>query len=299
MKHDRATEEIRELAALYALGALTQQEARGFEIHLAEGCGVCRAEQRRFARAAATLGLAAEERRAPEYLRDILLERIEREPQAPDPGAPQSTGPEEESGRILELPPAEASPAGGGSGRHGFGRSLPWLLAAVCAALALGGGFAWKSARTDAGRLRAELAEAAEGAGRTGDELRTLRARSADLDTILEMTRRQGVQSTHLVGQPATPANSGMLLWDAGRRRCLVIASFLPAPRGQVYQLWFSTPEARVPVGVLEADAGGRILARLRTPEGLERALSAVVTLEPAPGSVSPEGPFCATGSFR
>jgi anti-sigma-K factor RskA len=292
LKHDRATEEIRELAALHALGALTQQEARGFEIHLAEGCGVCRAQQRRFARAAATLGLASEERRAPEYLRDILLERIEREPQAPGPGAPQPAGPGEESGRVLELPSAVPAP------RHS-GRFLPWLLAAVCAALALGGVFAWKSARTDAGRLRAELEAAMEGAGRTGDELRALQSKSADLDTILGMARRQGVQSARLVGQPATPANSGMLLWDAGRRRCLVIASFLPAPREQVYQLWFSTPEARVPVGLLEADEKGLIFARLSTPEGLERALSAVVTLEPAPGSAAPEGPFCATGTFR
>ena len=34
MKHERLTEEVQELAALYALGALTQHEARSFEIHL-------------------------------------------------------------------------------------------------------------------------------------------------------------------------------------------------------------------------------------------------------------------------
>ena len=73
MKHERATEEIRELAALYALGSLTQHEAHSFEIHLQEGCAVCEAEIHRLARTLAEMGFAAEEVPAPEYLRDLLL----------------------------------------------------------------------------------------------------------------------------------------------------------------------------------------------------------------------------------
>lgn len=41
--HSVAEEETNEWAALYALGALNQQEARAFEEHLAEGCEACAA----------------------------------------------------------------------------------------------------------------------------------------------------------------------------------------------------------------------------------------------------------------
>jgi len=37
-------DEMRDLAALYALGSLTQHEARSFEEHLGEGCGSCTEE---------------------------------------------------------------------------------------------------------------------------------------------------------------------------------------------------------------------------------------------------------------
>lgn len=283
MRHDRATEETRETAALYALGALSQHEARAFEIHLAEGCDVCAAERRRFSRATAILGLAFEEHPCPDYLRDILLERIGRETQVPaDEGSEPTVDP---------APPA--------AGRRGFARVLPWLCTAVGAALARGWIFTWTSARTEAGRLRAELSEARAVNAKTRDELGALASRSTQLDRILEMAGRQGLQSARLVGQPATPTNSGMILWDADRRQCLVIASLLPAPPGGVYQLWFSSPGTRVPVGVLEADAHGRVHAQLPTPAGLERVLAAIVTLEPAPGSAAPQGPFCATGQFH
>jgi hypothetical protein len=37
-------DEMRDLAALYALGSLTQREARSFEGHLNEGCRSCKGE---------------------------------------------------------------------------------------------------------------------------------------------------------------------------------------------------------------------------------------------------------------
>ena len=38
MRHTEAEDATRELAALYALGALEAEEARSFEAHLDEGC---------------------------------------------------------------------------------------------------------------------------------------------------------------------------------------------------------------------------------------------------------------------
>ncbi len=76
MKHERLSDEIRETAALFALGALRPDEARSFEEHLRAGCSLCEAEVRAFREvtdALADLGPAAA---PPDALRARLLERL-------------------------------------------------------------------------------------------------------------------------------------------------------------------------------------------------------------------------------
>ena len=72
MKHERATEEVRQRSSLYALSLLTQNEARSFELHLEE-CTVCRTELGKIEHAAAKIGLATEETAPPLHLRERLL----------------------------------------------------------------------------------------------------------------------------------------------------------------------------------------------------------------------------------
>jgi len=55
-----------------------------------EGCSVCETEFRRFARTIAEMGFASEEVQAPDYIRDLLLARIERENQPFAPAAAQT-----------------------------------------------------------------------------------------------------------------------------------------------------------------------------------------------------------------
>jgi anti-sigma factor ChrR (cupin superfamily) len=59
MKHHVATDETRERAALYALGALSADGMREFEAHLEEGCAPCAAERETFGAVASNLALAA------------------------------------------------------------------------------------------------------------------------------------------------------------------------------------------------------------------------------------------------
>ncbi len=74
MGHDTLTDELREQAALYAMGMLEAAEVRQFESHLRDGCALCEAEVREMRETQAELAFAAV-RPAPPRLRRNLLEQ--------------------------------------------------------------------------------------------------------------------------------------------------------------------------------------------------------------------------------
>jgi predicted ChrR family anti-sigma factor len=76
MKHGTVEEETQECAALYALGALSQHEARAFDEHLAEGCETCEAELKGFEAVVSTLVYDACEATPPAAAREKLLARL-------------------------------------------------------------------------------------------------------------------------------------------------------------------------------------------------------------------------------
>lgn len=73
MKHRVATDEVRDLASAYSLGALEPAETLAFEKHLAGGCHVCRAELEGFGATVSALGLGATEQEPPRETRSKLL----------------------------------------------------------------------------------------------------------------------------------------------------------------------------------------------------------------------------------
>lgn len=76
MKHTVVEDELDERASLYALGALSQHEARAFEEHLAEGCEACEDELRSFEEVAGALAFAAPAVAPPAGARAKLAERL-------------------------------------------------------------------------------------------------------------------------------------------------------------------------------------------------------------------------------
>ncbi|MFP5265119.1 MAG: cupin domain-containing protein [Blastocatellia bacterium] len=84
MKHLIAPDEMIEVAASYALGALSQQEARAFEDHLAEGCRACKAELESFEATLVALAFAEEAGAPSVRVRDELLSRFRGETSADD-----------------------------------------------------------------------------------------------------------------------------------------------------------------------------------------------------------------------
>jgi anti-sigma factor ChrR (cupin superfamily) len=82
-EHPIANEEVRELASLFAAGALPPDEEAEFRAHL-KACGVCAGEARAFRETAGWIPFAFEGASAPPQLREKLLARIQQ--LEPSPG---------------------------------------------------------------------------------------------------------------------------------------------------------------------------------------------------------------------
>ncbi|HZS08435.1 MAG TPA: cupin domain-containing protein [Blastocatellia bacterium] len=83
-------EEVQELAALYALGALSQREARAFESRLTAGDTAAEAELHAFESVVASLSLAALEAEPPAGAKNKLFARLAAE-SAPDAQEPETS----------------------------------------------------------------------------------------------------------------------------------------------------------------------------------------------------------------
>jgi anti-sigma-K factor RskA len=295
VKHERATEEIRELAALYALGSLTQHEARSFEIHMGEGCSVCENEYQRFARTIAEMGFASEEVPAPDYMRDLLLARIERE-HAPAPVVVEKNLARRPNPPQEKPAPKPAVPFTLSQPKREKPSVLPWILVIVLIALAAASSFLWKSSQDENRQLRARFdAERME-----SEELRKQideqKAKSTDLEALVAILHKPEARIARLIGQVATPHHAGAILWDTKASECLVLGTFDSTPQGKVYQLWFFSTTTKIPIGLIKTDATGRVFMTLAVPKEAEGATAAVVTLEPDNGSQIPTAPYCAAG---
>jgi anti-sigma-K factor RskA len=298
MKHERATEELREIAALYALGALTQQEARSFEMHMREECPVCEAEFLQFQRVIAGIGFAAEEAEAPDYLRDLLLARIEREkqPSAPAGAAPQAVGTEPQAPRPLPPPPSRLFQFQQPQPRPRF---QAFFLAAMATALCLAALIAWRSARESENQLRKTLSSALAEAENLRILLDVQQEKTGQLEQILTMAGRPGVRLARLAGQGAAPEASAAILWDSQQMRCLVFGHFPPEPEGKVYQVWYLTPAAKIPGGILKRNPTGRVFAATPIAPNAAGATAVAVTAEAGSGSQTPTMPYYAAGRIE
>jgi anti-sigma-K factor RskA len=291
LKHERLTEEIRELSALYALGALTQHEARSFELHLRDGCSVCKSELNRLEHAAAGIGLAAEEVETPEYLRDLLLARIERESPAPvpvvspEPNKPVLKAPSQIDESHLEKKGRKSNPN--------------WGLRGVLIILVLTNLFALIKLRSLWSlntALQTSLSTATDDLRR---KLEDQKNKPEDFAQILEVTGKAGMRIAWLAGQPSAQSSSGMLFWDTKQHRYLLMGSFPPIPQGKAYQLWLVTPAKKISAGLIKANPDGSCYTAMPISENPSDAVAAGVTLEPDSGSPLPTTRFYALGQFH
>jgi len=286
LKHDTITDEAQEAAALYALGALCQQDARAFELHLEDGCLVCQREKQSFDRVVAGIGSGAGAVDPPAHLRQALSERISRERQRPRPVTA--------SARVAPLPerpirkpvqPARASVA------------LPWAIAAFLA-IAFAGSFLWWQSRHD--QLVAESRNQIQAALEQAEKMRAERdqkdERMKEQLAINQVLSSPGSKMIDLSGESVAPSASGRIYWDVKTGQWIVTAQLPVAPAGKTYQLWFVTADAKISAGLIKPDESGHGFAQMKYPPNVSSLIAAAITLEPEGGSAQPTMPIYAIG---
>lgn len=286
LKHQGITEESQEKAALYALGALTQHEARAFENHLSEGCAICKGELAEFEMVAGSIGLVSSEVAPPTYLRDLLTSRIEKEAQATPDFAhlPKQVKP-------ITPTPALPSPA---LPRRSFAQSfLPWAIAAAVAIFAVVSLLAWRQEKEQSSLARRQLAVSQ---AETAD-LRAQEARQAV--KAQEMEQINAVLTTgnsEVIPLEVDPAYSAKVYWDRQKNRWLVAVDLPTPPEGKGYQLWFVTPNAKISAGMIKTDETGHGFNIVEVPPAIGPVAFAAITVEPETGSEQPTLPIFAIG---
>lgn len=86
--HLGPNDDLRELASLYALDALAQEEKAAFEAHMGAGCAVCLAEVTSFRKVTGAIGLSVDPVSPPAELRERLMETVARTAQPPARNSP-------------------------------------------------------------------------------------------------------------------------------------------------------------------------------------------------------------------
>ncbi|HKP86606.1 MAG TPA: anti-sigma factor [Blastocatellia bacterium] len=281
MRHDRLTEEGQELAALYALGSLSQHEARAFESHLREGCEACKIETEQFERVVGAMGSEAPAVTPPVYLRSLLEARVEKESRlnlnaAPEPAAvipfPEKS---RSTGHAAELSrPAKARTL------------IPWAIAASLLIALTYAIASWQSERRTHQNEVAELRDDLNRASGRANEL-------AQIDSVIQSPENIRIA---MAGLEAAPSSSAKVYWDVRGRRWVVTADLPPAPAGKVYQLWFVTPDAKVSAGLIQPDDRGHAFSVVDVPPAIEKVDAAAITLEPQGGSAQPTMPIYVMG---
>jgi anti-sigma-K factor RskA len=256
-----------DLAAAYALGALSADESRRFEAFLATSPETQR-EVREYREVAALLALGGPDSAGslPGGLRDRVLTRV----------SAQQTRPLGEATR-----PAAPGPS-----------SVVWIALAASLLLAVGLGAGLLSARGRLAAVETELAARNASLDRTAQQLAE---RDATLNSILE----PGVELYQLTSS-GDPEPGIQLFWNRQRHQAIVHGFRLkPVPSGKAYQLWFIKDGAPVPSVTFKPEADGHAkVEHVAVPEGGVLS-AAAVTVEPEAGSTQPTLPIVMVGPLK
>jgi len=257
-------DEIAELAAGYALGALEAKDRARFEALLAAGDAEAIAALRDFE--GAVTGLAAEMTETPSpAVKAVLMARIDA----------QSRSREVVVRTLSSVKPDRP-------------RRSPWTLvlsgtmAAGIAAIAVG---LVVSAAYD--RRLTQLAQ----------EAAALKQETERQQSLVALLRDPATQVVTLSGLQPAPGAKARMLWHTTAGGLLVAQGLPPASEGKAYELWaIAGAGAPQPAGVFTVDAKGVGSLRVAPIQAAGAVDTFAVTLEPAAGVPAPTGAMYLAG---
>lgn len=329
LRHERSTEEKQEQAALYALGALCQHDAKMFEEALREGDTQLGSELEAFEKVVEVLGFSAPPVEPSAFLLDVLQARINREdqqvPQVKTIPFPERTSPLHALQQIVAehqpsaahektaLPPGNIAPSSIAPASNVVPWQTPqprkstassllrWAIAAAFVILAIGSilaFFKWNEERDRNKGLSAQLELLIEKNTKISDDIRARDEKIFELSRINQVISTEGSRRIELAGQSPAPSSKAIVYWDTKANQWLVSAELPPAPAGKVYQLWFVTADAKISAGLIKPDQQGHAFAELPLPKDLSNLAAAAITLEPEGGSTQPTMPIYTLGTI-
>jgi anti-sigma-K factor RskA len=248
-----------DLAAAYALDALTPEEARQFEAFLVTSPEAQR-EVAEFRDVAALLALAGSEGAAGPDLRERVLGRIG-----------------EEKTRQIPFSPSRSSRS----------RTSPAVWGTLAASLiaAVGLGAAFLSLKGDVSRLERTLAERQQ----------QLTAREATLNAILE----PGVELYQLTASGDPDPGIQLFWDRARNRAIIHGFRLKPVPTGRAYQLWFIKDGKPVPSVTFKPESTGYAKVEQVPVPADGKVSAAAITVEPEGGSPQPTSPILLVGTLQ
>lgn len=312
MKYEKSTEEKQEQAALYALGALSQHEARAFEYQMHESNWQTESELESFEKVVGVIGYTVEPVEPPAYLLDVLTARLKKEHQE-SAASPSHQFPERgnesvwsDAGLQANREPRFSQPSTNVAPfpeakqprRSPALSFIPWALAASLAVCAIVGYLAWRNSKLERDALNHQVAVSKSETEELRNQLNQENNRIYELARINQAVLSPNSRVIELAGQEVAPSSSANIYWDTKGNQWVVAANLPPAPEGKVYQLWFVTPEAKISAGLIKADSKGHAFTVVDVPKDITNLAAAAITLEPEGGSAQPTMPIYTVGKI-
>jgi anti-sigma-K factor RskA len=277
-------EEREELASLYVVGALEEEELASFERELLADPELA-ALVAELEKATVFLATSVPQHSPPALLRAAVLDQIKGEVPIVESTTTRSTS-------------------------FGWANWIPWAIAAgfvVCSALLWNESSRLSSAvgglEKEKQSLTARLADLDAERARLETRVSTLENEKNELQVrVASLEARdplRDIQPVMLAAQPGAPSGAEVVaLWDPHRREgCLHVAG-LPEPApDKDYQLWIITPEAKQPLDAGLVPAGSDDMP-FSAAQPINRIAALAISVEPKGGSLTPQGPVIYLGKL-
>lgn len=253
--------DVETLAALYAVGALDDDERAEFEARLAAGDPACIEALRAHEDTLARLAMEDPPVIPPAHVKAQLLERI----------AASAATPRRAPARV---------PSGW------------WRGAAIAVAAGIAG--AWLAGGYVAARYEIRLGQMARETTALHGQLRraetTLAQQVALYRGAVDLLRDPATRVVELRGQGAAAAAAGRVIFHEKSGGHVFVANLPPAPAGKAYEVWTISGPTPQAAGVFQTTSDGRGHHAIAPDTGPVKVFA--ITLEPAGGVPAPTGPM-------